>query len=258
MRSTLSAVAAAAAFAVVGVPTAASAQVVILQSYEDTTVDDLGTNNELFLRRPGLSGSNLNVAGTSAADSLTLVSPGLGPLGGDQALDVLVEPGTDGAGSPQRVRFLVNSTGNIDENFATSGTAGFLLQVPEGAPADLEVGLVVEDTGRADLEVLSPTAVISDGTTVLYEFNIEPGTSTTTFDEFFLTGGSSLGTGMITGETYNIDSIAFRTQSTDTFNFTIDNVAVNPSGDLSVLIPEPTSLALLGTGGLCLLRRRRA
>lgn len=244
-------VAAAAAIAVAAGGSVASAAVQFLQDYESTTPADIDTNNQLFLRRPGLSGSNTNVAAGSAAD-LSLVSPGLG-LGGNQALQVLTRVTTPG--DPQRLRFLVDSDGNVDLNLPQSGTIGFLLQAPQGTPSDLEVGFVIEDTARGDLEVLSPTSVISDGTARLYQFNLGPGTTTTPFSSFF--GGSGLGNGTITGTTFNPDSIAFRTQTGSEFTFVIDSIAFNPDGDLSALVPEPGALGILALGGLGLLARRR-
>ena len=107
-----------------------------------------------------------------------------------------------------------------------------------------------DDSALEDTAVAQP--VIADGQWHLYQFNLDDPAG---YGRFAGSGG----TAGIDGPTVTIDSIFIEGPQTTAapIEVFLDTVAYNTTGDLSSLVPEPSSLALAGFAALGLLARRR-
>ena len=111
-----------------------------------------------------------------------------------------------------------------------------------------------ESGATGHLERGTRTPIIADGEWHLYEWNLDDDTQ---WDGFAGTGvNGAIDAATVTIDALYIDATLAGDGSDQDATFNIDTVAHDPAGQ--IVIPEPTSLALLGLGALPLVRRRRA
>jgi hypothetical protein len=146
-------------------------------------------------------------------------------------------------GSPAAINTISLTGGN--------GWFGFYLRT---TATDLWVGPALDETGGSGgTELGTRTEVIADGEWHLYQWNLGDDTQ---WEAFF--GASN---GAMDGTAYTLDSINFwstAAESSTVSEFDLAYLTYDADGPLVNLVPEPGSLALLGLGGLAVLRRRRA
>ena len=217
---------------------------------------DYDTNEGPFNQHPTFSGSTTGLATTSTADRVTTDNvPGdQPPTSGAQHL-VFNDDATPGGTS--RVRFLAGSgtPGNNTAFTTGAGTDGWIGFYLKTSDAGWNVQIWIEGPENNGS---TQTNIIADGQWHLYEWDLDD-------QDGGATGWQAAGVpGIVSGDvdvqdgSYTIDSILFRhTAMPATSNIFMDFVAKSDSGSIAALVPEPTSLALLGLGGLGLMGRRR-
>ena len=218
----------------------ASAAVVVLDNFD--------TDEGHFSFSPTFSGSNRSVTAATADQSTAAAQSGAG------AERLVITPDA-AAANPFRVRFLSGNPGananagnpaqNV--NIGPDGYVGYFLRTTtEG----LNTGIGLDDVAALEKAVAQP--VIADGLWHLYQFNLDDPAG---YGRFAGSGG----TAGLDGPTVTIDSIFIEGPQTTAapIEVFLDTVAYNTTGDLSSLVPEPSSLALAGFAALGLLARRR-
>lgn len=226
------------ALAALGLSTSANAAVII--------IDDFEGSEGRFAQDPDFSGSNRG---------LTLIAPGNGPSTADldatrgytgtssERVSLIADPATDRAGF--EVRFL--SGGGSAANNVNIGPDGYVGLFARTTQENVSIQMGLDDGAGLERSVALP--VPSTGEWTLVQFNLDDDAQWNSF------AGTSNGT--IDQATVTIDSIFLLSSVDQDVELFLDTVAYNTTGDLSSLVPEPTSLGLLGVAGLSLLARRR-
>jgi len=217
-------------------------------SFADPTIlDDFeGGSEGHFGSLPTLSGTNRNITSATADQSNLLFYSGLG----SEHITVNPQnPGTapDFPSTNYRLRFL--SGGGTPANNVNIGATGYVGYFLRTSTPGLVTAPGLDDGAALELGVFQN--VIADNAWHLYQFNLADANQ---WDPFAGTGPN----GSIEGPTVTIDSIFIQGLTANgTTDVSLDTVAYNPNGDLTTLVPEPGSCALLSFAGLALLARRK-
>ena len=253
------------AIALLLVTSGAQAAPIIFDDFNVT----LGTH---FNQAPNSSGTtNILHTATGTANLNSTVRTTVAPFEGAGAAEINIVGGGQAtpAGFP-RIRFL--SGGGTPANnvsFATTaGTDGFIGYyykvpapgtLPNSLPAGLQLTINLDAAGTgASADAGIAKNAIMDGQWHLVEWDLD---NPADWGPFQGVGGDGV---LTNGETHTIDSIYFRyptstgwTGYTGSQQLFIDFVALNDTGSVANLIPEPASLGVLVLAGLGLVRRRR-
>ena len=242
MRFGTSCLRAAAAALVMGAASVASAAPIIF--------DDFNTGEGRFNLAPNFSGTSVGELATSTADH----DPANGVEGGSQNL-VLVH---DGSTTNLRIRHLSGSgsPANNVQFSTTSGTDGFIGYYLKTTVEGFTTAIALDGGTTnlaADMDGGVARPVIADGQWHLYEWNLDNPADWTTVPG--IGGGNGL-----QDSTRTIDSI-FIIDGTgangESKAISLDFVALNDAGSVAALVPEPTSLGVIGLAAAGLLARRR-
>jgi hypothetical protein len=209
--------------------------------------DDFNTALGHFNSAASGSGSNSNVDPTSTNTRITSDS-----FEGTGADKLSIVPVT--AGSALRLRHL--SGGGTPANntaFTTSsGTDGWIgLYLKTSTPGYTAQIWIEGPSNNGSIE----RAITADGAWHLYEWNLD--------DNAGDANGWGTVTGVVTGVatvsdgSHTIDSVIFRSTSSQSGTILMDFVAKSDSGSIAALVPEPGMLSLAGLTMLGLARRRR-
>lgn len=233
-------------------PAAPDAQPV-LQSL--TIFDDFEGSKDHFAAAPNASGSSRHIAPASSTtvdtqfaqagdSSLRLDIVNTGELPAAMQIRLL-----SGGASPS------NNLHDGDKAMGTQGYIGFFLRMEPGNDP-LYISILLDDgtTVQTGLERGNFFQVINDGQWHLYEWDLSNSTMWNNF---------SGGNGAIGGPNAFIDALYFSsapaTSGGSNWAGTVwlDTVAYNPHGDLSSLVPEPGTAAIVLLGFAGFLRRKQ-
>ena len=242
MRFATSCLRAAAAALAIGAGSIASAAPIIF--------DDFNTGEGHFNVAPNFSGTSVGELATSTADH----NPAGGVEGGSQDL-VLVH---DGSATNLRIRHLSGSgsAANNVQFSTTSGTDGFIGYYLKTTVEGFTTTIALDGgpgNAAADMDGGVARPVIADGQWHLYEWNLDNPADWTTVPG--IGGGNGLQDATRTIDSiFLIDGIG---ASGDSKAISLDFVALNDTGSVAALVPEPASLGLIGLTAVGLLARRR-
>ena len=140
-----------------------------------------------------------------------------------------------------------NAQLNPDGDTDPTGFVGAFFRT---ATPGIEIAFAFDDGPGLELSTYQPLS--NDGEFHLIQVNLDDA------DQFGPFAGTTPN-GAIDQMSVTLDSIFIRSTVEQTGPITIylDTVAFNTDGNLNSLVPEPSSLAVLGLGGLSLLARRR-
>ena len=211
--------------------------------------DDFNTNEGHFTSSPGNNGSGTStIASTSTADRVTLA-----PLEGAGNEEVVAVFST--ATPIERMRFLSGAgtpANNIVFN-ATAGTDGWIGLYckcsSNGGGSRVQLAIDESTNTATSMVGTRPITLIADGDWHLYEWNLDVASDWASLSG--LTSNAILANG-----THTIDSI-FVTSIASGFTVDFDYVALNDAGSIALLLPEPTSLGLMGLAFAAWVGRRR-
>lgn len=220
-------------------------------------IDDFNTSLGHFTSNVyNASGADSNLASTSTSARVTTDS-----VEGSGSDKITLDPTSSSASS--RLRHLSGGgTPANNVNFATSaGTDGWIGFYLKTDVSGWNVQLYIEPGSSSPATGSNggiPKSVIGDNQWHLYEWNLDDNTG----DANGWGTITSIATGVATvgNGNHTVDSIVFRTDAASTpapSTFYLDFLAVNPTGHVSALLPEPASLSLLALGAAPLIRRRR-
>lgn len=202
-------------------------------------LDDFEGSEGHFAVQPTFSGSTTGITTGSTAD----LDPSMGHTGTSSQLLTLIPSSPPNAIA---VRHLsgVGSAGN-NVALGNTGYVGYFLKTTDSG---LTTRIGIDDSADST-ERSNSVAIIDDGQWHLYQWDLGDSANWNAW-----VGSSN---GAINGSG-TIDAIWIDGASVGaTVEISLDTVAHNPQGNLDSLIPEPASLALLGLGGLMMLRRRQ-
>jgi hypothetical protein len=210
--------------------------------------DDFNVNEGHFTASPGNNGSGTSsIASTSTADRVTV-----GTFEGAGAEEVV---GVFSTATPiERMRFLTSGAGAPASNVAfsvTAGTDGWIgLYAKTSNSTGARLQLAIDEPGNVTTSMVGtrPISLINDGNWHLYEWNLDVAS-----DWSSLSGVTS--NTVLTNTTHTIDSI-FMTSIAGNFTIDFDYVALNDTGSVADLLPEPASITLLGLAFVAMVGRR--
>jgi hypothetical protein len=219
----------------------ASLSLASVASAAPVILDDFETGEGHFASAPTLSGSNRNVASGTADPSTDMALTGTR----SERIEYVANNATPTFNGTM-LRFL--SGGGTPANNVSIPATGYVGYFLATTTEGLTTGVALDDgTG---LERGALREVIADGQFHLYQFNLDDEAD---FDPFAGTGQN----GAIDADTVTLDSIFILGPTGVNPVVYLDAVAHNADGDLSALVPEPSSAAVLGAGMLALSMRRR-
>lgn len=147
------------------------------------------------------------------------------------------------------IRHFANGSPRDLGNAGPTGYVGFYARTTDD---DITVRIALDETGGSGgTEASNELALIGDGDWHLYEVNLADAAS---WNALF--GGN----GVIDGTSNQIDSLLiYNTGPNDGLTTALDlaYVSYESTGPIANLVPEPASLALIGTAGLFMIGRRR-
>ena len=223
--------------ALLSLASAASAAPMIIDNFE-------GLEGH-FGSAPTTSGSNRNVSAGTADLSTEMAYTG---TGSEKISFTAAVPPSTPTFAGTMLRFL--SGGGTPANNTSLPASGYVGYFLATTTAGLRTGVGLDDGAALERGALQD--VIADGQFHLYQFDLD---NADDFDGFAGTGPN----GQIDADSVTFDSIFILGPEGVNAVVYLDTVAHNPDGDLTSIVPEPTSAAVLGAGMLALsLRRRRA
>jgi hypothetical protein len=233
--------------------------------------DDFNTNIGHFGTSPQTS-TTTNILKTTTPHSNAVARATVDPLEGTHNLDITIHGGGQSNASPSFPRIRLLSGGGTPANntsfTTTAGTDGFIGYyykvpapgtLPGSLPAGLQLTINLDGPGGTSGVAAAGVAknAIMDGQWHLVEWNLD---NPADWGPFQGVGGDAV----LDNATYTIDSIYFRYPVGTTWpgytgiqTLGLDFVALNEAGSIAALVPEPSSLAVLGLGGVAMLARRR-
>jgi hypothetical protein len=206
-------------------------------------LDEFETGFGHFAASPTFSGSNRGVSASTKAEMVQ------GAAERGQWSEKLSIVADQDATPGYLLRFL-SGIGSPSNNIqmGTTGYVGFFLKTTNaGLHASIGIDENLANT-TANEEQGAFLDIIPDGQWHLYEWNLADASM---WDSF--AGGN----GQIDGPITTIDCIFIKGDTNVNSTVSFDSLAYNPTGSLAVLVPEPTSAALMFGIALMHSRRRR-
>jgi hypothetical protein len=243
--------------AIAGVACVSSARASIVFDDFDTASD----GNGHFGYTPTFSSTTVGESTTAGDNAVTRVTSGtFSGTGGAMSMTAA----NDGSTTNLRIRLV---SGNAPYNSANAGAPAANVSFTTSAGTDGYIGFIAKTTDTFTTSITldgatgvagemtqgKPITMIADGDWHIYEWNLDDNTR-------WQAASGIGGVASVANSAHTIDSIYFfdgqapaGTHKTVVF----DEVVKSDSGSIASLVPEPSTVAVLGMSMIGLLRRRR-